>query len=187
MRLSNNHLQTFEHDVNLSNATKAEVFKFLGVILKNLSKDDEKYRQLRMSNAKIQRMTSHAAITAFLASIGFQPTEMDGETYLKCHTPPSSLNTLVTQVRNALERVSVHMTSNIPSGNLSEKQKARMLKEAKAEKEKQDAQQNRKRTVAQIAADKHTRLNDPNWKPSVSAAAAKAGDAMQTFRDKFGE
>lgn len=45
----------------------------------------------------------------------------------------------------------------------------------------------RKRTVAQIKADKHVRENDPNWKPATSAAASKSGEAMTTFRDKFGE
>jgi DNA polymerase III psi subunit len=70
---------------------------------------------------------------------------------------------------------------------LTEKQKARkLMEEASAMQKKQD-EQARKRTIQQIQNDKHVRANDPNWKPSASAAATKSGDAMLTFRDKFGE
>jgi hypothetical protein len=70
---------------------------------------------------------------------------------------------------------------------LSEKQKARILKEQKEAAEKEAAKMARKRTVAQIQADKVVRQTDPNWKPTVSAAAAKNGSSLQTFRDKYGE
>lgn len=70
---------------------------------------------------------------------------------------------------------------------LTEKQKARILLEQKQAMEKEQERKERKRTSAQIKADKYVRENDPNWKPSVSAAANKNGSSMQTFRDKFGE
>lgn len=70
---------------------------------------------------------------------------------------------------------------------LSEKQKARRLLQQKQEQEKEAARVAREATRAQIAADKRVRLEDPNWKPSVSAAAAKNGTKLQTFRDRHGE
>jgi hypothetical protein len=70
---------------------------------------------------------------------------------------------------------------------LTEKQKARLLLEQKELHDKEEARLARKRTSAQIKADKHVRENDPNWKPSVNAAAAKTGSTISTFRDRFGE
>lgn len=70
---------------------------------------------------------------------------------------------------------------------LTEKQKARKLMEEREALQKVKDEQARKRTIQQLQNDKHVRANDPNWKPSVSAAAAKSGDSMSTFRDKFGE
>ena len=72
-------------------------------------------------------------------------------------------------------------------GKMTEKQKARILMEEKMALQKLQEEQARKRTIQQIQNDKFVRQNDPNWKPSVSAAAAKSGDTMSTFRDKFGE
>jgi PUB domain len=73
------------------------------------------------------------------------------------------------------------------TGRMTEKQKARILMEEKIALQKLQDEQARKRTIQQIQNDKYVRQNDPNWKPSVSAAAAKSGDTMSTFRDKFGE
>jgi PUB domain len=70
---------------------------------------------------------------------------------------------------------------------LTEKQKARKLIEERETLQKVKDEQARKRTIQQLQNDKHVRANDPNWKPSVSAAAAKSGESMSTFRDKFGE
>ena len=78
-------------------------------------------------------------------------------------------------------------SSKASASGMSEKQKARLLREEQLRKEKEQAKESRKRTAAQIKADKHVRQNDPNWKPSVNAAAAKAGTSLQTFRDKYGE
>ena len=78
-------------------------------------------------------------------------------------------------------------TAAVFTGKMTEKQKARLLMEEKLALQKLQDDQARKRTIQQIQNDKHVRQNDPNWKPSVSAAAAKSGDTMSTFRDKFGE
>lgn len=77
--------------------------------------------------------------------------------------------------------------SIISSSSLSEKQRARMLMEEKERNERENARAARKMTEAQIAADKKVRMEDENWKPCVSAAAAKTGTGMLTFRDRHGE
>ena len=71
---------------------------------------------------------------------------------------------------------------------LSEKQKARRLLQEKQEQEKQqDAKQERQRTLALFKQDCMVREMDPNWKPGLSAACAKSGSSISTFRDKYGE
>lgn len=193
---TSNALSTFEHDVNVSASTKRECLKFLSVILKNLSnKDEPKYRQLRLSNAKIRRLTTaHPAIMSYLQGLGFATVEEDGESLLRCTQPPATLEAELRAVAAALERAAPAAAAVIGNPGsaaslpeLSEKQRARKLREEREAAEKEAARAARKRTQAQIRADKHARENDPNWKPSVSAAAAKAGDSMSTFRDKFGE
>lgn len=187
-------LQSFELDVNVSGKTKLECLKLLSVVLKNLvSKgSEEKYRQLRLNNPKINRLTSaHPSIENYLqvvANFGRFQGE-DGETLLKCPEPHTTevLERAVKDVQAALARIAAVAGTSAPTSALSEKQKARHIREQAASKQKQDEEAARKRTIAQIAADKHVRENDPNWKPSVSAAAAKAGTSMSTFRDKFGE
>ena len=82
---------------------------------------------------------------------------------------------------------SASTSSSTSMSTLSEKQKARRLLEEKKEKEKMEAKLAKERTRAQIAADKRVRMEDENWKPSVSAAAAKGGTKLQTFRDRHGE
>lgn len=222
----NSLLSTFEHDVNVSASEKASALKLLRTVVKNLSDPDKvhdvKFRQLRLQNPKIQTMTRHAAIMAYLTqTIGFQQVVDDGEFALKIEHIPNQavMSSAFIQISAALERVNILLeptkaagprhtlkhsgssvstastasttstTASLPANfdQLSEKQKARLLKEQKEAQEKEEARLARKRTSAQIKADKYVRENDPNWKPGVSAAAAKAGTSMQTFRDKFGE
>ena len=194
-------LSLLEHDVNLSASTKADFLRFISVILKNLGKDDPKYRQLRhTTNSKIQKNTSYPAVLSYLRTIGFVETfAADDESVLKCSAVPSNLAALRREVSAAQERIAAlqpavisHSSSTASlvdneATNLSERQKARKLAEENEAQQKLQAKAARKRTVDQIKADKWTRQNDPNWKPSVSAAAAKSGDSMQTFREKFGE
>jgi hypothetical protein len=70
---------------------------------------------------------------------------------------------------------------------LSEKQKARRLLEQSKLLEKQLAKEERARQIQLLQQDKQTRLHDPDWKPSLSAACAKSGTSISTFRDKYGE
>ena len=189
---SSTALSTFEYDVNLSASTKHECFKFLATVVKNLGKDDPKYRQLRLGNAKIARFTStHPAIMMYLQTIGFVESVQEGETLLVCTTPPLNLAAELARVTAAGERLAPavisHSSSTASLAELTEKQKARRLTEQKEAADKEAARVARQRTVQQIEADKHVRTHDANWKPSVSAAAAKSGDSMTSFRDKFGE
>ena len=121
----------------------------------------------------------------------FTKVQEDGESFLQCTTVPAAsvLQSCLVEVEAAKNRVdaSIGGLEKVYTGSLSEKQKARILREEAEEAQKVADKKARLNTVAQIAADKHVRENDPNWKPSVSAAAAKAGDSMSTFRDKYGE
>jgi len=69
----------------------------------------------------------------------------------------------------------------------SEKQKARELMEKKRKKEAEDAKAVRAKNIAMLKQDKFVRENDENWKSGVSAACAKSGGGISTFRDKYGE
>lgn len=70
---------------------------------------------------------------------------------------------------------------------LSEKQKARIMMEAKEKRERDEAKMHRKKTAALIKADKFVRENDANWTSQPSAACSKAGKGISTFRDRNGE
>ena len=74
-----------------------------------------------------------------------------------------------------------------PTEQLSEKQRARRLMEQKEQQEREKAKEERKRQVELLKQDKLVRQTDPNWKPGVSAACAKSGTGISTFRDKYGE
>ena len=180
------------------------------------SPEEPKYRQLKTSNPKIQTLTRHPPIVSFLMNqLKFQQT-VDAETNEPLLKIPDGVSPETTVLEAAVKatnaaydrtadivpsahkgsttisnssstRTNPKILQHQTSSNMSEKQKARILAEQKELKEKEEAKQARKRTAAQIKADKYVRENDPNWKPSVSAAAAKAGDSMSTFRDKFGE
>ena len=92
-----------------------------------------------------------------------------------CWRPHGSFAASTNQKREATEN------------KLSKKQKARRLLEEKERQDKLAAKQYRKRNIEMLKADKFTRENDPNWKPGVSAACAKSGTCLQTFRDRHGE
>lgn len=78
-------------------------------------------------------------------------------------------------------------SSTISTKNLSEKQKARILLEKKRELEALEAKKARAKTQKLLKQDKHVRKHDSNWKSGVSAACAKSGSSISTFRDRHGE
>ena len=125
----------------------------------------------------------NAAMTAALDEITSTLTQLDdGNTQNKkprMTTSSSSFSTTSTNKSNT--------TYSQVEGKLSEKQKARRLMEEKQQKERELARQQRKQNVALLKQDKYVRQNDDNWKSGVSAACAKSGDSISTFRDKFGE
>ncbi|GAX29316.1 hypothetical protein FisN_16Hh250 [Fistulifera solaris] len=186
-------ITTFEHDVNVSASEKSNILKMLQTILHNLAtEDDEKFRSLRLGNAKIHNLTRYPTIMMLLTQVaGFSRMTVENEDMLKVTTVPEGLDSVVALIAGAFQRVSVLVpkaaTTNTSQAPLTEKQKARLLAEQKLEREKQEAREARKRTAAQIQADKYVRENDPNWKPQVNAAAAKSGTSISTFRDKYGE
>jgi hypothetical protein len=70
---------------------------------------------------------------------------------------------------------------------LSEKQKARILTEKAKELERVEAKAQRRKVAQLILQDKYVRENDENWTSAPSAACAKTGNAISTFRDRHGE
>jgi hypothetical protein len=145
----------------------------------------------------------------------YPDTDKDRLTTLVMTNPPSmsTVELLTNHILPAIAKSQLHIVSQIekvesqkkkvklsteaPSltvptidpatSKMTEKQKARLIMEEKVRQEKENAKLARKLTQAQIAADKKVRMEDDNWKPCVSAAAAKTGTGMLTFRDRHGE
>eukprot|EP00526_Cylindrotheca_closterium_P019366 CAMPEP_0113617800 /NCGR_PEP_ID=MMETSP0017_2-20120614/8985_1 /TAXON_ID=2856 /ORGANISM="Cylindrotheca closterium" /LENGTH=216 /DNA_ID=CAMNT_0000527243 /DNA_START=171 /DNA_END=821 /DNA_ORIENTATION=+ /assembly_acc=CAM_ASM_000147 len=190
-------------DGRITMGQKTDAVKTLQLVLKNAITDpvksqDPKYRQLKLGNAKLQRkLFSIPVVMEILQKVGFQQQTVDGEEslVLPAQNTPNTMGQdcveelVVTQQRLAIiagDSTSANVKAAVPE-KLSEKQKARMLMEEKEKQEKLKAKENRKRNLALLKEDKHVRENDPNWKPKVSAACAKTGTGIETFRDKYGE
>ena len=184
-------------DGRITLGQKADAVKTLQVVLKNAVSDpvksqDPKYRLLKLGNAKLQqRLFSIPVVMEILQLVGFQQQMVDGEDCLVLPASSSMGHECVAELEVTQQRLdAIAGTSNVKAvvpEKLSEKQKARMLLEEKERLEKEKAKENRKRNLALLKEDKHTRENDPNWKPKVSAACAKSGSGISTFRDKYGE
>jgi PUB domain len=184
--------------------------KLLKVVTKNLSdpakSSDPKYRQLKLDNATVrtkilacpsavpllqslsfvetlesdiqvlrveEHLVNHAAMTAMMNDITSTLSMLDGQANLQNKKPKHDPGNTV--------------ATSATTDKLSEKQKARMLLEEKQEKERELAREHRKKNVALLKQDKYVRQNDENWTSGVSAACAKSGDSISTFRDKYGE
>lgn len=186
------------------------------LIIKNLADpvkaQDAKYRSLRLDNAKVQqKLVPVASALEYLKAIGFCQIVQDDVQVLRVDNPDIAvMKASLQEVTNALEMVAPNTAAksvkkprraseeeekksdepaarSAPVERLSEKQKARRLMEEKERKEKEIARMERKKTSAQIKQDKLVRKHDPNWKPGVSAAMAKSGSGIETFRDRHGE
>ncbi len=170
-----------------------------------------KYRTLKLDNPKLQaRLFCTPCIRNLLVTI----VEMvPKDNILVLPEPPSPQTSdvialkLLPAISNAQQQVAKTLASSSTTTNtsankkaklielnsmpstekLSEKQKARLLMEHKEKLEKEREKEFRKQTRAKIAADKLVRQKDENWKPTVSAAAAKTGSGLLTFRDRHGE
>ena len=188
--------------------------KVLKIVTKNLADPvksrEEKYRQLRLDNEKIQQklMPCNPHALLYLQSLGFVEQEAQ---VLTCAAPPSlvPVQAALEQVMQALQglegpdsndnnnnakRTFQHQSSSLSSSSsssttekLSEKQKARRLLEEKERAEKEEARRRRKATSQLIQQDKYVRKYDENWTSGPSAAVHKSGTAIATFRDRHGE
>lgn len=175
---------------------------------------DPKYRQLKLDNEKVKSkiLTCHAAVP-LLVALGFADLSEDGVEVLRIdesnvnHAALGSIfNEIVStltqldgvannqnkkpklnKANSSLSTSSTTSAGMIPGEKVSEKQKARMLLEEKERADKEAAKAHRKKNVALLKVDKHVRQNDENWTSAPSAACAKTGNSISTFRDKYGE
>jgi molybdenum-dependent DNA-binding transcriptional regulator ModE len=184
----------------------------LSIILKNLAdpvkSQDAKYRTLKLDNAKLQAgLFSIPAMMELLTKLfGFANTDKTAPNTLTvsyealnqglCQQTLIAIGECQSQIVvntsvGGTGTSSSSSTSNnkrmMATESLSEKQKARRLLEEKQQAEKVRAKEERKRNVAMLKQDKLVRETDPNWKPGVSAACAKSGTGISTFRDRHGE
>ena len=209
-----NYVNRLVGDPSRTMLQKKNCLTVLKVVLKNLvdpsKSGDIKYRTLKLDNPKLQeKLFSIPYIKEMLEqTLGFEEsTTPENDPCLVMTTLPSDLTIL----RNCLDEVSSSLAAinassggdisgNIeplhqcnkkprlpPTEQLSEKQKARRLMEEKDQLEREKAKEERKRQVQLLKQDKLVRETDPNWKPGVSAACAKSGTGISTFRDKYGE
>lgn len=178
---------------------------------------DPKYRQLKLSNPKVKaKIAPCPSALEYMKALGFAVvTDDDGEEYLRIeHSKAISIPDMeasLAELNNALEMLSPRETfqeekkspegiimrqspslsaasgSGGATGQLSEKQKARLLMEKKRQRENEEAKEARRKTSDLIKQDKYVRENDENWTSKQSAACVKSGSGINTFRDKFGE
>eukprot|EP00934_Nitzschia_sp_Nitz4_P006200 Nitzschia sp. Nitz4//scaffold9_size221794//20073//20761//NITZ4_001317-RA/size221794-snap-gene-0.86-mRNA-1//1//CDS//3329560914//6190//frame0 len=187
----NSALDQLLTDASLSTSQKTDCLKTLQVVVKNLldpaKASDSKYRTLKLDNAKLQeRLFGISYIrTSVLPSVGF--VEQEQVMVANEPLPVQALQQLQQAIVSATESLAKPAKLMPATEKLSEKQKARRLLEEKERKEKEIAKLERKRNVAMLQQDKLTRETDPNWKPGLSAACAKSGSSISTFRDKYGE
>mmetsp|Transcript_540 Transcript_540/g.989 ORF Transcript_540/g.989 Transcript_540/m.989 type:complete len:222 (+) Transcript_540:58-723(+) len=210
------HLQNIVLDERFAAEQKADCLKILALVIKNLAHpvkaQDDKYKQLKLDNAKVRdKLLIISSAVEYLKAIGFVEESQDGISILRVKNPDIAvMKASLQEVSNALDMVApINNTTTTtkksikkprmeqveeekksddpPLEKLSEKQKARRLLEEKEKKEKEIARLHRKKTAAQIKQDKWVRANDPNWKSGVSAAMAKSGSGIETFRDRHGE
>lgn len=184
-------------------------------MLKNLADpikaQEPKYRQLKVENPKVAtKILPCPSALDYLKAIGFvEVTDDTGAKILRVegNVDLATMKASLQEVTNGLDIVApkdaaasapkraryveekkeeVPASKPVPT-KMTEKQKARILMEEKAKQEKEKAKEERKRNALLIKRDKFVRKNDENWTSGVSAAAAKAGTGMSTFRDRYGE
>jgi hypothetical protein len=186
--------------------TSTVALKTLNILVGNICKApaEEKYRSIKLTNPKIQqRLCEIPQALQFLCAMGFR--EIDGVLSITEQDINTDLFNLMSRALGQAVEIRAGTAGGARVANtgvgrtaqqswpkkagLSLKQQA-MRGKADREKGNQSAvsrKAEKDRQLRAIAADKFVRKNDPNWKPKVSAAMAKNGTAMQTFRDKFGE
>mmetsp|Transcript_2477 Transcript_2477/g.3786 ORF Transcript_2477/g.3786 Transcript_2477/m.3786 type:complete len:211 (+) Transcript_2477:42-674(+) len=199
------HLQDLVLDSATTSEQKTNCLKLMKVVVKNLfdsdKNKDEKYRQLKLDNQKVRdKLLTCKSAVDYLKAIGFvETTSTENTPVLRVDNIPDLeiLQTSMEQLNNALQ-ILLPKKDDVTKSNssafkhpieekLSEKQRARRLLEEKERRERDDARAQRKRNIALLKQDKFVRENDQNWKSGPSAACAKAGSSISTFRDRHGE
>lgn len=175
--------------------------KLLKVVLKNLADpakaQDPKYRQLKLDNEKIRaKLVVYPQAMNYLRALGFvESKDETGAPIIRIETVDSNaMDASFQEVAQALDLIAppvsnkkAKIVGEDPLNKLTGKQKSRILMEEKERLDREKAKEVRKHNVAMIKQDKYVRENDPNWQSGVSAAAAKNGSGISTFRDKYGE
>lgn len=95
--------------------------------------------------------------------------------------------TVVKKHRTSEEKKDDIIVGTNTSDKLSEKQKARILADKAKQLEREEAKAQRRKVAELIKQDKYVRENDENWTSAPSAACAKTGNSISTFRDRHGE
>jgi hypothetical protein len=184
-------------DGRLSLGQKTDALKTARVLISNAvdpaKSQDPKFRRLKLGNAKLQqKIFSIPVMMELLQFVGFEHQSVEGEACLVMKdgfTEPCQACLVDLQVaQDRLTTLSTNININAPVlEKLTGKQIERRLLEEKERQDKLAAKDNRKRNLAMLKEDKRARHSDPNWKPQVSAACAKTGSGISTFRDKYGE
>lgn len=184
-------------DGRLSLGQKTDALKTARVLISNAvdpaKSQDPKFRRLKLGNAKLQqKIFSIPVMMELLQFVGFEHQSVEGEDCLVMKdgfTEPCQACLVDLQVaQDRLTTLSTNININAPVlEKLTGKQIERRLLEEKERQDKLAAKDNRKRNLAMLKEDKRARHSDPNWKPQVSAACAKTGSGISTFRDKYGE
>jgi hypothetical protein len=184
-------------DGRLSLCQKTDALKTARVLISNAvdpaKSQDPKFRRLKLGNAKLQqKIFSIPVMMELLQFVGFEHQSVEGEACLVMKdgfTEPCQACLVDLQVaQDRLTTLSTNININAPVlEKLTGKQIERRLLEEKERQDKLAAKDNRKRNLAMLKEDKRARHSDPNWKPQVSAACAKTGSGISTFRDKYGE
>mmetsp|Transcript_40869 Transcript_40869/g.49765 ORF Transcript_40869/g.49765 Transcript_40869/m.49765 type:complete len:237 (+) Transcript_40869:46-756(+) len=206
-KVTNPHIDDLVNNPKLAaTLTQKQVcLKLLKVIVTNLNdpikSKDPKYRQLRVSNEKIKnKLLPCPPALPYLQSLGFVAVAKEGtdeNEFLRIDAIDRQiLSTALLDIDVAIRSLSspsasTTSTSAAPSSSptekLSEKQKARQLLEKKRQHEAIEDKRARAKNVALLRRDKYVRENDDNWTSGVSAACAKSGSGISTFRDRHGE
>ena len=128
-------------------------------------------------------VVDHAAMSHMMNEIASTLTQLD-QSNIQNKKPKLDANNVNSSTTSSSTIKKAH---SMPHSKLTEKQKARRLLEEKERQERETAKAVRKANVALLKQDKYVRENDDNWTSGVSAACAKSGDSISTFRDKYGE
>jgi hypothetical protein len=177
--------------------------------------DDPKYRQLKLDNPKLQRTLDKFPATLFyLQAIGFarnNNNNNNNENEMLLSIPLTTVSnaasllritTACKELEIALERLrpsttattcaatlatATNKATDITSASTSTtSNKLAVLERAKLREQANDKKA-REATLKLIQQDKLVRQKDDNWTSQPSAACAKTGSSILTFRDRHGE